>query len=267
MKHIAVLIDFSELCKTSARQAAVIAKRSGARITLLHVTQPQHKAMEEGIRDHMKPYSAIIEESGVACAQAVGYGDFMDVIASELERLQPDLVVTGTHGIRGIRQNLFGSNILSLVQRLPFPTLVVQDSLLVKSEGISKMLFPMGAHAHFETQIKQCAALAMIHQAYVTVYIVLKTDSGPGEAIEANLTITRNMFEQFGVKYTVVEEPATVYSFGFGKQIDLYAEQNAMDVIVVMSHSAPSSLMGNSDKEKILLNKAGIPVLCCNDSH
>lgn len=267
MQHIVVLIDFTELCKTSTLQAAVIAQKSGARVTLLHIAEPQSRLMEDGIKDHMKPYSTIVENVGVLCAYVIGYGSFMDVIASEIELLEPDLVVTGTHGIQGIRQNLFGSNILALVKRVPNPTLVVQDVRSVKTDGIQKILFPIGAHEHFEGQIKQSAALALIFQAHITVYVVLKTNSGGGEATDANLIKTRQHFDQCGVAYTVVKEPPTVYSFGYGKQIDLYAEQNEMDIIVVMSSAASSSLMGDSDKEKILLNKTGIPVLCCNDRH
>jgi hypothetical protein len=56
----------------------------------------------------------------------IEFGNFQTAIADILVELAADLVVIGTHGIRGIQRNLFSKNIAELMQKLQMPALVVQ---------------------------------------------------------------------------------------------------------------------------------------------
>jgi hypothetical protein len=60
-----------------------------------------------------------------------------------------------------------------------------------------------------------------------------------------------------------VEEESNVVSFGFAKQTLSYATANAVDLIgIVPQASDEFTYMADAEKERFLINDAGIPVWC-----
>ena len=74
------------------------------------------------------------------------------------------------------------------------------------------------------------------------------------------------ILENLGVKHSLIEEDATVYSVGYAKQTIEFLRNNAYDVISILSQISESSkYFGEMDKENIMLNPMSIPVLCCDE--
>ncbi|MFT6815727.1 MAG: nucleotide-binding universal stress UspA family protein [Sphingobacteriales bacterium] len=263
MSPIGVLIDFTDLCFTSVRFAAEISKKNKAKISLIHVAHDEKKKAE--VEAKFEPYIKMLKDAGLETKIELTFGDFEDVIPKFLKQLGVELVIVGTHGAKGIKQALFGSNILHLMQHISQPAIVVHKNSITPKQGDSKILFTMAPHENFQKKISETIKMARIFDSKIIVYTILKSGDVLGEDIKRNKKLALEAFKNEGVNYEVVDEPATVYSFGFGKQILQYSSDNNIDVVSILSTVSTQAVLGNADKERIILNEKEIPVFCVNN--
>jgi nucleotide-binding universal stress UspA family protein len=263
MNVIGVLIDFTDLCFTSVRFAVEISKKNKATISLIHVAGNEKD--KEQVLVNFEPYVKMVEEAGLESKIELTFGDFEDVMPKFLKQLGVELVIVGTHGAKGIKQALFGSNILHLMQRISQPAIVVHKNSKTPKQGDSKILFTIAPHENFQKKISETIKMARIFDSKIIVYTIVKSDDVPGEGIKRNKKLAIEAFKNEGVNYEVVDEPATVYSFGFGKQILQHSSDNKIDVISILSTVSEQAVLGNADKERIILNEKEIPVFCVNN--
>jgi len=141
-KHILFATDFSDCSEIACDYAVSMAKRDGAKLTLLHViSEPVdlrgfyvphitfdtlEKEIEEGAKKLMEAFcrtqmgdfevyeTAII--SGIPCDEILTYTTENDI----------DLVIMGTHGRTGIDHVLFGSTAEKVVRKSSVPVLTVR---------------------------------------------------------------------------------------------------------------------------------------------
>lgn len=263
MKRIVAFIDFTEGCKVALSQASVIARTTGAEIYLLYVMR--HDEDEEAKKKELLDFAHSVPGMPENMYTRIGTGELLDGAVAALRRIDPDLVVIGTHGIKGIKQHLFGAYILKLVQSIPYPSLVVQENTVVNPGGFAKILFPVGPGANYQMKIDQTANIARVFHSKIIHYQIDKS-TGSDDLIRKNSHAARDYFEANGFAYdSVIEEP-TVVSVGYSRQTLKYAEENQMDLLAVMA-AVPTNeaFYGKADKENLLTNELGIPVLCCND--
>ena len=117
---------------------------------------------EEDLYNRMDDIARPLANAGIAYEKYIDYGSFFGIVGMTIEKIGADLVIVGTHGVKGLRQNLFGSNILKLVQLLHVPSIVVQDHSPVKSLNFKRVLFPIAPHVNFDIKTKQVSSLAKI---------------------------------------------------------------------------------------------------------
>ena len=107
MKKIAVLIDFTQTCYKSVEFAQKVYEKSGAEIVLLHVSDDPEK--EEEIVEQVKSYANLLEENNTPYTTLIDYGKFFSTVEMAVAKSGADMVIVGTHGKSGLKQNLFGS--------------------------------------------------------------------------------------------------------------------------------------------------------------
>lgn len=263
MKKIAALIDFTEGCKIALAQAGVIARISGAELTVIYVmTEGGDKAAKEA---EIAEFAGKIPGMPDTIVSMAGSGDLLTAAAQCLYKAESELVVVGTHGIHGIKQHLFGAHILKLVQAIKLPCLVVQENTRVNPEGIKSILFPVGSDPKYDMKIKQTSDVAKIFNAEIVQYEIEKS-VGNETMLQRNSRDAREYFENNGFRYRSVIEEATVMSVGFSRQTLKYASENQIGLIAQLSEvPATVAYYGKADKENFLTNEFGIPILCCND--
>ena len=266
MNKIAVLIDFTKTCKTSINLAINISKKHDAVFTLAHVAPDSERNNEAEIFAKMDELAKPLADEGIAYQKFIDYGSFFGIVGMTMEKIGADLVIIGTHGVKGLKQNLFGSNILKLVQLLHVPSIVIQDHTKVESINFKRILFPIAPHVNFDIKIKQVSVLANIYGSKVVLLSIAKDLTGFSDEVQLNLKRTKAMFRELGVDYEHVSLEASGFSVGYARQTIDYAEEGNIDLISIMSNiSHVNSYFGKVDKENILLNKPGIPVFCAND--
>jgi nucleotide-binding universal stress UspA family protein len=264
MQKICVFIDFTDGCKIALKQASVLAQKSNATICLLNVVETA--AEVEKTKVHLLKFAKSTLGHSVLLEAYAGVGGLMDGGPLTLNKIHPDLVIIGTHGIRGLKQKFLGADILKLVKLIEFPCIVVQENTMVSEDGFNKILFPVGPHHDFAIKIKQTSRFAKLFGCSIDIYQILKEGFDTGGQVNKNIQLAKAQFEADGVKFTQVSEEMTVFSAGNSRQTLAYADKNSIDLISIMSTISKNEiLLGATDKENLLVNNLGIPILCCNE--
>jgi nucleotide-binding universal stress UspA family protein len=262
MKKIAAFIDFTEGCKIALSQAAVMAHKTQAEMYVVYIMNDDSDPAAKQIE--MLDFAKQLPNMPNNMIAVAGHGDLLEGAKQVLRHIDPDFVVVGTHGIKGMMQHLFGAHILKLVQAIPYPCIVVQENTVVNPDGFSSILFPVGSHPAYDVKIAQASKLAKIFDSEVVQYEIDKS-TGVDDMIKRNSRDSKAFFEANHTKYRFVLEDATVMSVGYSRQTIKFANDNHMGIIALMSDvPATEAFYGKADKENFLTNPSGIPVLCCN---
>lgn len=264
MYRIVSLIDFTPTTEVVLDFTKKIAQEKNAEVVLLTIVPKSGDgAMVEAI-EKMKPYADNLSRAGVDCRVEVGEGSFFSVVGACVDKVQASLAIIGTHGKKGLKQNLLGANILKLVQLLHLPSLVVQDDSVYPKGGFKNVLFPIAAHSRYEMKIEQTRQL-IAKDGIANLYAIYKTDNLEVE-LRQNIKLSEDLFRNYNIDYKVIAEEATLYSVGFSRQSIEFMKSQNVDLVSIMAQvSHLNKFFGKADKENIILNPMAVPVLCCND--
>lgn len=126
MKNIVALVDFTRVCEAAIAQAGRIARKTDARLTLLNIAPEDKRGDRDELISEINVFAEVLGTKPINLELHVEFGDFFTIIGNVLQMLKTDLVVIGTHGIRGKQRNLFSKNIAHLLKELQVPALIVQ---------------------------------------------------------------------------------------------------------------------------------------------
>ena len=147
-KRILVPVDGSATSKAGLREAIALAKGQGASLLLVHVADQHYIAlmgmessaagiseMMEGVkragRGILKSAQAAADKAGVKANSVLLEtltGPAADLIVKQAKKSGADLIVLGTHGRRGVRRLLMGSDAEQVVRNAPVPVMLVRSS-------------------------------------------------------------------------------------------------------------------------------------------
>lgn len=261
-KKIIVPTDLTDAANQAIRQAVVIARKTESSLTLLHVLDNKSASADDIRRNLQDEALKIRETSGLACETLFIEGQIFDIIPKSVCEKDYDLMVIGTHGLRGIWQFLFGANILKLVAKIPIPVLVVQKESPL-TDSFHRIVLPVSSHVNFQSAVEAILIFAGIYKIEVHLYSVHKPGFIWSDQLLKNIEEATRQFEAGGVKMLRVKEEQNVYSQGYAKQTLNYAHSIAADVIWMFSiPSQEDYYMAQTYKESVLLNEFHIPVLC-----
>lgn len=144
-KHIFVPTDGSDLSEATARQAVAFAKQIGARITAYHA-KPNLAAthffgeekvaassaldqideqIEKDVQKNLGFVEKLCDEAGVHCDLiSTPSNSPYEAIVDAATRSGADLIFMASHGRKGIRAKILGSETLRTLTHSPIPVLV-----------------------------------------------------------------------------------------------------------------------------------------------
>ena len=262
MKDILCATDFSPVSDNALRHALALAERMGSKVTLLHVLGRKERTEEQ----RAKASAAMAQQIGnMGSADHVTplllEGEFIDRIAEETAK-DHAFMVSGTHGPQGLRQNLFGADILKLVRRSSIPTLVVQANSPVRPT-LDKIVLPVAAHATVGKLVDAVCALARAHASEVHVFQLMRPNEQPSDELLANKVMMLNRLQEEKIRHVEANEPFVEFSVGFAIATIKYASRIEAGAIAIMAHASEEyRYIADAEKERLLTNDALIPVLC-----
>lgn len=269
MNKILVATDFTPAAKNALDLACMIAQLSEDTVTLFHVINSSTNALlkkagkeREDLDSYMEEISKFASEQfGVKCEYKTQEGSIFSDINELAESPDYRFILMGTHGVHGIRQNLFGADILKISRTAPVPVLAVPDEASLNN-FFEKIVFPFGGHQNFDKKVKATAFLAELFGSEIHLYSVDREGMPISKETKENIAKAREYFSANGITHTSVEEKMEDFSIGFAHQTMRYAQSIDAKIIAVMaSASVQYAFISDVDKEALINNQEGIGVL------
>jgi nucleotide-binding universal stress UspA family protein len=152
-KKIGCAIDFSEPSRTAMEEAAMLARRLGASLTLVHVVAPL-PAIAEGVQisehlvsdivaaEHEDALSRWRTDAEASAGAEVGskllFGEPAGEIVRHAREEGYDALVLGSHGRSGLSRALLGSVAEHVLRHAGRPVLVVRDHELAERDALAE---------------------------------------------------------------------------------------------------------------------------------
>lgn len=138
--RILVPVDFSDCSLEALEYAVPVAKQFGAVVTILHVMEPvsygldftlihtgEERKMRERLESRLSELAAALHSQGLTAEPVIHGGVPADSILDWALQQEPDLIVMGTHGRRGVSHLVSGSVAEAVLRRAPCPVLTVKS--------------------------------------------------------------------------------------------------------------------------------------------
>lgn len=252
--------DFTPASDAALKYAGMLARRTGAGITLLHLkTTGGHGPQEK--QDAHNALALQMDRCRVAelALPLLAEGSVVQGIADHAAEGH-SLLVIGTHGAKGLRQSLFGADMLKVARRSAVPVLVVQEGSAVREP--EQIVLPVAAHAGIERLLDAVCVLAKAFTSEVHIYQLSRPNETVSEELLANKDRMIERLRNEGLRWESSLEPSTTFSIGFAGPTIEYAERVGGGLIAVMAHASDEyRYMADAEKERLLMNPARIPVL------
>jgi nucleotide-binding universal stress UspA family protein len=141
IKRILFPIDFTENSSKILPYVLSVAEKYDAAIYLLHVVEdfskwggfyiphiPLDRFQEDALKGAERTLDRVCEEQLQGCPnfhKRILFGDPAQEILKTIESEQIDLVIMGTHGLKGLELVFFGSVAENVVKKSPAPVLTI----------------------------------------------------------------------------------------------------------------------------------------------
>ncbi|MBN2174852.1 MAG: universal stress protein [Bacteroidales bacterium] len=264
VQKILVPVDFTETTEKAIELAVHVAGKSNMAVSLIHVATGKSKLdCEEKLKELSAQYHA---KSGVTIDCILNQGNIISELTKASGSGEFGLMVIGSHGFKGIREKVFGADILKLLKNIPIPALTIQNGFQIKKNLFDSILFPSSSHDSLVHKINATIFIAKLFDSEVHIYSVEKPGVAWSEKLVNNINKARQAFDQNHIPFINVKEPQSAFSVGYAKQIMDYAKRTRTNLIALMSNpTVEHYYIADADKEIILTNDASIPVLSTNE--
>jgi nucleotide-binding universal stress UspA family protein len=182
MKRILLPTDFSPHAGKALEYAINIARKTGASLKLLHVTEDAESVLldnvipadeiQEGIDATAAVKLKMLRESVVSTESIEVYteivhGSITNSILKVAQEWQSDLIIVGTLGISGLRDVFLGSKTASLIGQSPIPIIAIP--LEYEGGAPSKILLAIHDAKEAGDQLTTFYELAQVFHASITL--------------------------------------------------------------------------------------------------
>jgi nucleotide-binding universal stress UspA family protein len=261
-KLIVVPWDFTQVAENALGHAAKIGRTIGGEVCLLHIVDESIKPRQEGEKKTLLRHVAdegAVKYNMTVTAQ-VRKGSIFTSIAEFVNSNEAELVVMGTHGMKGM-QKITGSWALKVIVKSKVPFIVIQDPP-PDQERYRNIVFPID----FRVENKEKMGMAIFMGKYFDSKVHILKSSTTDRSLRTKTNINLN----FAVKYLIQNNiDYEIHEIPHGKfaqnTIDFAHKINA-DLILIMTtkNITMADYMLGASEQFIIANSSRIPVCCVN---
>lgn len=236
--------------------AGHIASKGAGKVTLFHVLN-RNDANAKAHAQTLEQLTAM----GAHVVEVERKGDPQQEIIAEAGKGYA-LMVAGTHGVQTLKEELLGSNMLKLVRHVHIPTLVVQRHSS-RTVDLGRILMPVAGHEDITPLLDAVCMLAKQQGSEVIIYQQLTEGDATSNSLLINKVKMLDRLKKEGIAPSEVNEPVGNFYKGFAERTLRYARDNSVNCIAIMAKASNDlRKIADEDKQELLTNKTGIPVLC-----
>lgn len=268
LSRILVPTDFSTVAESAISHAAVIAKKTGDEIWLMHVIDKNSKAdlkkqqagvesLDERLRNLCKQYES---QYKVSFNYVLKEGNIFTTIGEVAEEVKANLMVMGTHGVQGI-QKLVGAYALKVVTSSKVPVIIVQEKG-PQSDTYSRIVSPIDGSVETKQKTLQTIGIAKIFGAKVFLFKQKGYDEYLDNIIQRNLNFVIRHLEEQNITTEVVEQESA--KGDFAKDFLHYSTRIQADVIITLTtpEKGLKDMLVGPVEQAVINNEQQIPVMC-----
>lgn len=254
IKHIIVPYEGSPSSEVALQKAILTAKIFGAEISVVFVaTDATAMSLSEKVRELTVEKN---KESGVRINFILRKGKVFKEIINLEKEIGADLIMMGTHGLKGFQEFWIGSNAFRVVSSSTCPVITMQE--IPYPEAFQKILLPLADSDETRQKVPFITKLAAGFDAEVVVYCVSKeTDS----TVKTKLHLYAKQAQEYLDKYNVKNSYAENFGKNVADQCIEYAKENGVDLISIMTETESSGSFFMGTYAQQLVNHSPIPVI------
>lgn len=254
--------DFSEVSKTAARHAMVLAKLFGYRIMLLNT-------LDKGTRNFLRAGTLSLGDlegklSEISVSLQATYGvetSFMlrkgslKRISKVAEKEGVSFIVMGVEEPRG-----YSTPILKVICKSPVPVFVIQQ----QSEAVTyrNILFPLDDFPASRQKVGWAARLAQASGARINVFSVNKTDKDKTYEHIKIIEQVESFFAKRQIQVNSVVSDAGMREFS--NELLQFGSDSKCDSLVILLRAPKMFRKIHPIDKRLMFNEDRMPVLCIN---
>jgi len=186
-RHMLVPLDGSRLAEAVLPVTAAFARALGAKVTLLHVVEPDapatvhgdvHLTQAEEAEAYLRGVTGWMAAQGVHAEMVVDQGgDVAASIARQAAGTEADLIILCTHGRSGVRALLFGRVAEQVLARGTTPVLLMAPTAVRREQvwTVRRLLVSLDGSEMAEAALLAATALAHGFAAEILLVMVVPT--------------------------------------------------------------------------------------------
>lgn len=260
--------DFSQVSENALKYAVKIGSLAHQySIDLINVVEAsglfsKGKLSEKEACDKLKEDTARIKNTyRVDVKPVVQVGSIFNAISEYAFDIEADLVVMGTHGIKGV-QKLTGSWALKVIAGSNVPFLVIQDE--PKHEKFfENVVLPIDFRLNEKERLRWAIKIAKDYGSCIHIIIPHASDSGIQKKVNYNLAFAKKHLDGYEIKYEVHSAGKSGH---FSDEIIKLAVDIEADLILIMTtpNLDFTDYMFGAQEQYVIANNARIAVMCIN---
>jgi nucleotide-binding universal stress UspA family protein len=265
---ILIPTDFSEVCENAINHGIELAQFLQYKVCILHVISKQYEPAgnkenygQEHVHENFRKCKELFENKyPVKIELLVKEGNFLKVINKVAKEIKANLMVLGTHGIKGL-QHLFGSHALKVVLDSPCPVVVVQKRSF--ENGYHHIVLPVSSDVEPRQSVAWVLLMSRLFNSKIHLFQSLETDPELNTRLK-NITLQIvKILEEEKISYDVKTSDT---SNDFSTQILSFAVAIKSDMILTMTMPGEDVPGFNFSawNERLMFNESQIPVMCIN---
>lgn len=258
-KKIIVPWDFSDVAEYALEHAERIARTLDKNIELLHIVDKSDLISQKEVELENVAKEAI-SKFGVRPTVKVMQGSIFTTISNYASDTKANMVIMGTHGIKGI-QKFIGSYALKVLLGSKVPFIIVQDKPR-SDEKLSKIVFPIDFRGENKEKLYWAIYLGKYFNSKVHLFKYPINDPSLKKKVDINLNFAIRFLIQNSLDYEIHTAPKGE----FGKETIKFAQEINADLILIVTTKNVSFIdfMFGSREQYIMANSARIPVMVVN---
>ena len=260
-RTILVPWDFTPVAEYALKHALKVAKRVNNSISLVHIVKK-----ESEINDAEKRLKETAEKTfsgeGIRPEIIVKEGTIFTTIGEVADETAANLVIMGTHGIRGM-QKLTGSWALKVIVSSKVPFITVQEPPKEKDNIFENIALPINFKKENKENVLWLNYLADYYQSKFHILRANNTDSLFKRGVESNVIFTKKYFDAKGIGYDIALAEGKK---DFSKEAIDFAAKIDADLILIMTTKSIgfTDYVLGAHEQFIIANSSKIPVMCIN---
>jgi nucleotide-binding universal stress UspA family protein len=252
--------DFSAVSGFALEHGFNFAKKRGCtKIILNHIVK---KGTDINIA--LEKLKQVAENStgkdNISVEALVSEGSIFTAIAEVAEEVNAELVIMGTHGLKGM-QKLTGSWALKVIASSKVPFVVIQDH--PKDGELKNIVLPIDFKTESKEKLNWVSDLSRFYKAKFFIIKANNTDLGLLQKTKANIIFARKFMDKRNVDYEI----STVEGkHSFAQETIDYAKSIDADMIQILStkNIGLTDYVLGASEQYVIANSAKIPVMVIN---